>query len=118
VTLDPWIVVAVLTAASLLIVPRLLAGPRAPPALVEQKLAAGATIVDVRSPVEFSSGAHPRAVNIPLHELGSRLAEIPRGRPVVLYCASGMRSGQAVRVLTRAGFADVVNAGGLRNLPQ
>lgn len=113
---DPWVVAAV-AAALFLIVPRLLAGPRAAPSVVAGKLAAGATVVDVRSPAEFESGAHPRAVNIPMQDLTSRLAEIPRNRPVVVYCASGLRSGRAARTLAKAGFADVVNAGGLGHLP-
>lgn len=115
--LDPWLVAAV-AAALFLIVPRLLLSRRAAPGVVEEKLAAGATVVDVRTPGEFGTGAHPRAVNIPLSELGSRLAEIPRSRPVVVYCASGFRSGQAARMLAKAGYADVVNAGGLGHLPR
>jgi phage shock protein E len=115
--LDPWLVAAV-AAALLLIVPRLLSAPRAAPSVVEGKLAAGATVVDVRATAEFQTGAHPRAVNIPLQELGARLAEIPRDRPVVVYCASGFRSGQAARALARAGFVDVVNAGGLGHMPR
>ena len=86
--------------------------------VVKQKLQAGATVVDVRSPNEFRSGAYPRAVNIPLPELARRLGEIPKDRPVVLYCASGMRSGTAAAHLERAGFADVVNAGGLGDMPR
>jgi phage shock protein E len=96
---------------------RLLAGSRAPTDAVAISVRAGALIVDVRTPEEFGAGAHPRAVNIPLAELPSRLDEIPKGRPVVLYCASGMRSASAARVLRRAGHAEVLNAGTVRNLP-
>jgi phage shock protein E len=115
VSVDPWIVVAAVAAG--LLVLRLSAGRRAPASSVAAKLAAGATVIDVRSPDEFRRGAWPGAVNIPLASLASRVAELPRDRPVVLYCASGARSGAAAGLLRRAGFADVVNAGGLRNMP-
>jgi phage shock protein E len=36
----------------------------------------------------------------------------------VLYCASGARSGRAVQLLKQAGFTDVVNAGGLADMPR
>ncbi len=85
---------------------------------VEEKIAAGATIVDVRTPDEVARGAYPGAVNIPLQALTARLHAIPRDRPVVLYCASGMRSGSAERMLRQAGYADVVNAGGLGHMPR
>lgn len=84
--------------------------------VVKQKLEAGATVLDVRSTSEFSGGAYPGAKNIPVNELGVRLKEVPRGKPVVVYCASGMRSAMAVRVLSQAGF-DAVNAGGLGHMP-
>jgi rhodanese-related sulfurtransferase len=85
---------------------------------VRARLAAGATVIDVRSPREFEGGAFPGARNIPLTSLAERLREIPRDRPVVLYCASGMRSASAARLLARSGFGDVVNAGGLRHMPR
>lgn len=116
-TVDPWIVAAA-GAALVFVLPRLLAGPQAPANVLAEKLASGATVLDVRSVAEFRAGAHGRALNIPIQELRSRLAEVPRGAPVVVYCASGIRSGQAARILARAGFADVVNAGSLRRMPQ
>ena len=85
--------------------------------LVRQKIDAGATIIDVRTPEEFRDGAYPGAVNIPVSSLGAHLAEIPKEKPVVLYCASGARSASAARAMRQAGFADVVNAGGLSDMP-
>lgn len=114
--LDSWAVVAGLVAAALA-ARRLLRGARAPREVVAGRIKAGATVVDVRTPAEFADGAYPGAVNIPLGELGGRLGEIPKDRPVILYCASGMRSGSAARVLKRAGYADVLNAGGVGQLP-
>jgi phage shock protein E len=86
--------------------------------IVKQKIEAGATVVDVRSAEEFRDGGYPGAVNIPLDALASRLHELPKDKPVVLYCASGARSGVAARHLKRSGFNDVVNAGGLLDMPR
>jgi phage shock protein E len=114
---DPWIV-AIVAAVALVAARAVLGGRRAPPEQVRQRLAAGAVVIDVRSPREFEGGAYPGARNIPLTSLAERAREIPRDRPVVLYCASGLRSASAARLLARAGFADVVNAGGLRHMPR
>ncbi|BDG05652.1 rhodanese-like domain-containing protein [Anaeromyxobacter oryzae] len=115
-SVDPWIVGAVV-AGGVFVLLRAVAGRKAPASVVAAKLAAGAKVVDVRSPDEFRRGAWPGAVNIPLGSLSSRLSELRKDRPVVLYCASGARSGAAAGVLRRAGFLDVVNAGGLRDMP-
>ena len=71
----------------------------------------GALFVDVRSPAEFANGRAEGTVNIPLPELGSRLAEIPKSAPVVLCCASGSRSGMAKLLLMKNGYAKVYNVG-------
>jgi phage shock protein E len=85
---------------------------------IKEKIAAGARIVDVRSPAEFKDGAYPGAVNIPLPLLPLRMAELgPKTAPIVLYCASGARSGQGMRFLKQNGFTDVINAGGLEDMP-
>jgi rhodanese-related sulfurtransferase len=111
---DVWTVAA--GAALALLVARRLLVRRAPAAEVREAIGAGAKIVDVRTPGEFARGAYPGAVNIPLQGLAGRLREIPKDRPVVVYCASGMRSASAARVLARAGYARVLNAGGLHHL--
>jgi phage shock protein E len=86
--------------------------------IIKEKLKAGAKIVDVRTTGEFEDGAYPGAVNIPLGALPTRLGELgPKDGPIVLYCASGARSAQAARLLKQAGFTDVVNAGGLEDMP-
>ncbi|HET8733213.1 MAG TPA: rhodanese-like domain-containing protein [Anaeromyxobacteraceae bacterium] len=73
---------------------------------------AGAKLVDVRMPDEFASGHVPGAVNIPLHELTSRLAEVgPTSTKVVVYCRSGSRSASALKSLQRAGYANVYDMG-------
>ncbi|MBK9674393.1 MAG: metalloregulator ArsR/SmtB family transcription factor [Betaproteobacteria bacterium] len=44
------------------------------------------TVLDVRPPEEFAAGHVPGAVNIPVHELETRLSELPRRKEVVAYC--------------------------------
>ena len=86
---------------------------------VKEKIAAGARIVDVRTPAEFKDESYPGAINIPLATLPARMHELePRTTPIVLYCASGARSGQGMRFLKQNGFTDVTNAGGLDDMPR
>jgi phage shock protein E len=84
---------------------------------VREKIQKGAVVIDVRTPSEFNAGHYPGALNIPLQDLSGRLGELgDMKRALVVYCASGMRSAQATKLLVGAHFADVTNAGGLRNL--
>lgn len=77
----------------------------------------GASIVDVRTVDEFEDGAYPGAVNIPVNQIQRRAHEIPKDKPVVVYCASGARSTVAMSVLKALGWPEVVNAGGLDDMP-
>lgn len=83
------------------------------------RIKAGAKIIDVRTKGEFDDEAYPGAVNIPLNVLPSKLEELgPKHESIVLYCASGARSAQAAWILKQAGYTDVVNAGGLDDMPR
>jgi phage shock protein E len=93
-------------------------GKRVSPDVVLQKIKDGATVVDVRTPGEYQTGAYPGAVNIPVQELDRRLAELRSDRPIVVYCGSGARSAAAERLLRARGFDDVVNGGGLGQMPR
>jgi phage shock protein E len=87
--------------------------------IIMEKIKAGAKIIDVRTTDEFADGSYPGAVNIPLAILAARLDELgPKDKPIVLYCASGARSAQAARILKQAGYADVMNAGGIDDMPR
>ncbi len=70
------------------------------------------TLVDVRAPHEWASGHLPGALHVYLPELPARAGEIPRGKPVVVYCDSGYRASVGASVLQRAGVADVANMPG------
>ena len=86
--------------------------------VVREKLKAGALVVDVRTPAEFSAGAYQGAINIPLDQVEKRLADFgDRKRAIVVYCRSGNRSGQAKVLLEKSGFSDVTNGGGLKDMP-
>ncbi|MEK7764962.1 MAG: rhodanese-like domain-containing protein [bacterium] len=65
-----------------------------------------AVVVDVRSAAEYRAGHLPKARSIPLAELLDRLAEIPRDRPVLIYCGGGgcTASEAAGRLLLKAGY--------------
>jgi hydroxyacylglutathione hydrolase len=63
---------------------------------------AGDVVLDVRRTDEYDAGHLVGAVNIPLHELLGRMAEIPAGT-VWVHCATGYRSGVAASLLQRAG---------------
>ena len=74
------------------------------------------TIVDVRSEMEFSGGHVKGSLNIPLHELPSRMEEIKALKaPLILCCASGGRSNQAYRYLSQLGIS-CVDAGPWTNV--
>lgn len=72
------------------------------------------SLVDVRLPEEYAAGHLPDAVNIPVDELRSRLAEVPRDRDVVVYCQVGQRGYLATRILLQSGYRVRNLSGGYR----
>jgi peroxiredoxin family protein/rhodanese-related sulfurtransferase/TusA-related sulfurtransferase len=70
------------------------------------------SIIDVRTPEEFEMGAIKGAVNIPLGDISSRMQEIPKDKPVYVYCASGHRAAQALEILVKNGYKNVKNLKG------
>jgi rhodanese-related sulfurtransferase len=59
---------------------------------LSQEISSGTTVVDVRTTSEFRAGHIPGSLNVPMDEIESRLEDVPKGRPVVLVCASGNRA--------------------------
>jgi molybdopterin-guanine dinucleotide biosynthesis protein A/rhodanese-related sulfurtransferase len=78
-----------------------------------QRRAAGAHLVDVRTPKEYVAGHVPGAVLLPLSELGDRWEEVPEG-DVLVICQTGARSARAVEALNGAGRTTVNVAGGTK----
>ncbi|MCC2599420.1 rhodanese-like domain-containing protein [Sphingobacterium sp. FBM7-1] len=73
-------------------------------------------LIDVRTPLEFNGGTVKGAKNIPLSELESKLGSLDKSKNIVVFCQSGNRSGQAMRILQNKGFEKVHNGGGWRAL--
>jgi len=67
------------------------------------------TVIDVREPLEWTTGHVPGALLIPLGELREALPSIPRGGPLVAICEAGVRSCTAASVLAAAGLTDVAH---------
>lgn len=65
------------------------------------------TLVDVREIPEFRTGSIPGAINVPLSAFDPK--RIPAGKPVIVFCATGGRSGIAQQMLKSHGVAEVYN---------
>lgn len=76
-------------------------------------VADGASLVDVRTADEFTAGAIPGAVNVPLDELRDRVGELPAG-DLVVHCQVGQRGHTAVRLLGQLGRPAANLDGGYR----
>ena len=84
---------------------------------LEDFLKRDAVVVDVRSPGEFAGGHKPGSINIPLDSFSGELEQIRSfNKPVILCCASGMRSSRALSILKNNGFSDAMNAGSWNSL--
>lgn len=75
-------------------------------------------LIDVRSEGEFAGGHLDGALNLPLDRLGAAIAAVAPdpARPLVLYCASGARSGYGCALLMAMGYHDVSNGGAIGSL--
>lgn len=86
------------------------------PAVLKAALEAGSEeflLIDVRTREEFQTGHIPGAVLNPVGEIGTRLPDVAKDFPVVVYCRSGNRSAQAAGILKRAGYTNVTDFGGI-----
>lgn len=81
--------------------------PREASAMVEER--ADLFLLDVRTPGEFQQTRLEGARLIPIDQFLKRLAEVPRDRPVLVYCAVGSRSAQVVNYLARQGYPEIYN---------
>lgn len=86
---------------------------------VKAKIASGAMVVDVRTVGEYQSGHYPGALNIPVDQVAKRVSEFgEKDKPIIVYCASGGRSGSAKSYLESIGYTNITNAGGLNDMPR
>ncbi|MDO8445373.1 MAG: rhodanese-like domain-containing protein [Deltaproteobacteria bacterium] len=76
----------------------------------------GLIILDVRENDEVANCRIPKSVHIPLADVSTRLKELDPEKEIVVYCAAGVRSARASKILDGAGFKKVKNLkGGIRN---
>jgi rhodanese-related sulfurtransferase len=68
-------------------------------------------LLDVRSPSEVKHGSITGAVNIPVSQLRQKIDELPKNKTINAYCAVGIRSYIASRILKQKGF-DACNISG------
>lgn len=116
--LENWLLVAAaLFSGSLLLGPILRGGasgginPNEAVALMNHEKA---VVVDVCEPQEFAAGHVAGARNVPLGQLEEKLPGVAKNKalPLVLVCASGMRSGRALAIARKLGYEKAVSLGG------
>jgi rhodanese-related sulfurtransferase len=72
-------------------------------------------LIDVRTEGEYNSGHIPGAINIPYDTMPDTMPEGSKEKQIVVYCRSGNRSGTARGILTRAGYENLKDFGGIGN---
>ncbi|MEN6463394.1 MAG: FAD-dependent oxidoreductase [Syntrophomonas sp.] len=81
---------------------------------VADRVAKGAFLIDVRTPMETKQGMVDGAHNIPVDDIRDRIDEIPQDREILLYCLVGLRSYIANRILRQRGFNTKNISGGYK----
>jgi len=69
-------------------------------------------VLDVREPQELAIARFPGAVEIPMHDVPARIAELDPKQEIFVLCHHGMRSAQVASFLADQGFARVGNVTG------
>ncbi len=82
--------------------------PRVSGAEARARVAAGALLLDVTPPSRANDSFIEGRVHIPISELAERMDELPRDRPIVVYCYGGRGSPRAGAMLQAAGYDVVV----------
>ena len=84
---------------------------------IENEIANGAILLDVRTPAEYNQVRLPNAQLLPLNELSCIGEHVEPGTKILVYCRTGARSGTAEHMLTKLGF-DAKNIGGVVHYTQ
>jgi len=66
-------------------------------------------LLDVRTAEERRQGFIPGSVSIPLNTIAGRISEIPKNRPIIVFCAVGSRSRSVAQALASNGYPEVYN---------
>jgi len=75
--------------------------------VIEQKK--NVYLLDVRTPEEFRQARMKGGMLIPISEIERRLVEVPKNRPILVYCAVGSRSNLVAKYLVNKGYGEVYN---------
>ena len=77
----------------------------------------GYILLDVRTKEEYESGYIPGAINIPLSDINENVASsLPdKSQMILVYCRSGNRSRQASDKLSRLGYTNIIEIGGINS---
>jgi rhodanese-related sulfurtransferase len=67
-----------------------------------------ASVIDVRTPVEFSEVHVPQARSVPLDELKPSSLQLEKNQPVYLLCRSGQRATKAAEKFAKDGFSQPI----------
>ncbi len=73
----------------------------------------GAILVDVRSAAEFAEYSFEGSINVPIDEFSEWLSGISDDNTIIVYCASGVRSAQAMEIAKEQGFTNIYNLGSI-----
>jgi rhodanese-related sulfurtransferase len=87
--------------------------PEVTPAEAKALIEAGAEVVDVRTESEHAAGHIAGSRHVPLAEIQSEAAGLDRGKPLIVYCRSGERSGLAADAFAASGWDAHSIEGGL-----
>ena len=87
--------------------------PQIDPAEAEQRVTAGAFLLDVREPNEWQAGHAPGAAHVPMGQVPDSTAGLPPSE-IVVVCRSGGRSQRVAAFLRSSGFQTSNLAGGMR----
>ncbi|RIJ78762.1 rhodanese-like domain-containing protein [Nakamurella silvestris] len=91
------------------------AAPSAP--TTEETSTVSRTVVDVRTPEEYTAGHLDGAVNISLAatDFRQRIDALPKDGNYMVYCRTGVRSAEATSIMKSAGFTDVTDGGAMQD---
>lgn len=70
-------------------------------------------ILDVRTQDEYNEGHLDKALLIPVDDLEKVVDKLPKEKPIIVYCRSGVRSRKAAEILVENGFSEVYDMGGI-----
>lgn len=86
-------------------------------ATIESDVAAGAYLIDVRTPSEYAAGHFANAINFDSTKVeAGQLPDLAKDAKIYLYCHSGNRAGMVLTAMKSAGFTNVSSLGGLTDV--